>query len=178
MDRVGGGSPVRWQELQKGINSMHKIRSCAIGALISVAVIVCGCVTKTRSVELAGMYLSEAGTLAIGSVDVMASPTGEASVFVKYDEDNAWLAPSMKLHDIKIMLTGTNSCEHADALVKSICDAFVASSDKVAKKSESDGLSVVEKIFGKKDAEKSDEDCKDCTPAEQECEGGVCTPEG
>lgn len=85
-----------------------------------------GCSTKTRSIELAGMYANESGTLAIGSVDVMAAPTGEESAFIKYDEDNAWLSPSMKLHDIKIMLTGTNSTAKAELLVKHICDAFVA----------------------------------------------------
>ena len=87
---------------------------------------VSGCVTKTRSIELAGMYASEAGTLAIGSVDIVAAPQGEETATIKYAEDTAWLSPSTKTHEIKIMLTGTNSVEKSEKIVESICNAFVA----------------------------------------------------
>lgn len=86
----------------------------------------CGCATKTRSVDLAGMYASESGTLAIGSIEVMAAPEGEESATIKYSEDTAWLSPSTKTHDIKIMLTGTNSVSSATGIVKEICKAFTA----------------------------------------------------
>lgn len=89
---------------------------------------ICACATKTRNVELDGMYLSEAGTLAIGSVDVMASPVGEETATVKYNEDTAWLSPSTKLHEIKIMLTGTNSVGEVKHIVRDICKAFSAAS--------------------------------------------------
>lgn len=86
----------------------------------------CGCATKTRNAELDGMYLSETGTLAIGSIDISAAPQGEESASIKYSEDNAWLSPSMKLHEIKIYITGTNSTQNVGEVVKSICTAFVA----------------------------------------------------
>lgn len=85
-----------------------------------------GCTTdKTRSVEAKGCFVSNSGQCAIGSVDVVASPDGAESAVIKYEEDNAWLQPSMKLHGIKIHLTGTNSVSKADGIVKSICEALV-----------------------------------------------------
>lgn len=93
----------------------------------TVMVVLAGCATKTRSVQVDGMFTEAgAGLLALGSVDVMAAPVGEETAFVRYEEDNAWLTPSMKLHKIEIMQTGTNSVENMTAIVKSICDAFVA----------------------------------------------------
>lgn len=95
--------------------------------VLAVSVCLSGCATKTRSVDLDGMYVSEAGTLAIGSVEVMAAPQGEESVSIRYAEDTAWLSPSTKTHAIKIMLTGTNSVASAKGIVADICAAFTAS---------------------------------------------------
>lgn len=94
------------------------------GALALIAL--CGCATKTRSVDMDGMYASDAGTLAIGSIEVMAAPVGEETATIKYEEDTAWLSPSTKTHEIKIMLTGTNSVGSAKSIVKDICVAFTA----------------------------------------------------
>lgn len=116
----------------KIIKDIAKVIGIIIG-IFTAMVVLAGCATKTRNVELAGMYASESGTLAIGSVEVMSAPHGEESAFIKYDEDTAWLSPSTKTHDIKIMLTGTNSTEQASALVKHICEAFVAVKPSVAK---------------------------------------------
>ena len=95
---------------------------------IALAVTVCltGCATKTRSVDLDGMYVSEAGTLAIGSVEVMAAPQGEESASIRYAEDTAWLSPTTKTHAITIMLTGTHSVASAKGIVADICSAFTA----------------------------------------------------
>lgn len=92
------------------------------GALAIMAL--CGCATKTRNIELDGMYVSEAGTLAIGSLDVMAAPMGEESAMIRYEEDTSWLSPSTKTHEIKIMLTGTNAVSCATGIVENICKAF------------------------------------------------------
>ena len=98
----------------------------------SVAAVVCGCATKTRNVELDGMFTqADAGMLAIGSVDVMGTPVGEESAIIKYSEDNAWLQPSMKLHSIRILLTGTNSTANVTSVVESICGAFIEKSCEV-----------------------------------------------
>lgn len=99
----------------------------------------CGCATKTRNAELDGMYLSETGTLAIGSIDISAAPQGEESASIKYSEDNAWLSPSMKLHEIKIYITGTNSTQNVGEVVKSICTAFVAAKESKFEASTSAG---------------------------------------
>ena len=86
-----------------------------------------GCATKTRNVEIDGMFTqAEAGMLAIGSVDVMAAPVGEESAIIKYDEDTAWLSPSTKTHAIKIQLTGTNSTACVTSIVESVCRAFAS----------------------------------------------------
>lgn len=95
-----------------------------LGAFV-IGAIFCGCSTKTRNVEVDGMFASDTGTLAIGSVDVIAAPVGEESATIRYDEDNAWLSPSMKLHAIRILLTGTNSVAAVTGIVESICRAFV-----------------------------------------------------
>ena len=103
---------------------MRKIMMAAVAALALT-----GCATKTRSVDLDGMYVSEAGTLAIGSVEVIAAPKGEESASIRYDEDTAWLSPTTKTHAIKIMLTGTNSVMSAKRIVSDICTAFVSASE-------------------------------------------------
>lgn len=96
---------------------------------IVFAVALAGCSTKTRSLELKGMYASEAGTVAIGSVEVMSAPEGEESASLQYSEDTAWLSPSTKTHKIKVMLTGTNSVEQLGGIVSSICGAFAKKSE-------------------------------------------------
>lgn len=97
--------------------------------LITIAILaaaVAGCATKTRTIDLMGMYASEAGTLAIGKISVQAIPEGIEAALIRYSEDNAWLAPSMKLHEIGITLTGTNAVASAEGIVSSICAAFQA----------------------------------------------------
>ena len=91
---------------------------------LAVMVLLSGCATKTRSIDLDGMYASEAGTLAIGSIEVMAAPVGEETATIRYEEDTAWLSPHTKTHEIKILLTGTNSVQSASSIVKHICQAF------------------------------------------------------
>ena len=85
-----------------------------------------GCATKTRNIVLDGLYVNEAGTLAIGSADVMSAPIGEETVAIRYKENTAWLSPSTKTHEIKIMLTGTNSVSSATGIVEHICNALSA----------------------------------------------------
>ncbi len=101
--------------------------SMAVGFACACALILlCGCATKTRNVEIEGMFTqAESATLAIGKVDVMATPQGEESAIIKYDEDTALLSPSTKTHEIKIQLTGTNCVDKVDAIIEHICRAFV-----------------------------------------------------
>ncbi len=112
-------------------DGLHK----ALAALLFAAVIMAvatGCATKARTLDMMGMWASESGQLAIGSIEVQAIPEGVDSSLIKYSEDNAWLSPTMKLHEISITLTGSNSVHHAEKIVDSICDAFVAAAPKIA----------------------------------------------
>jgi hypothetical protein len=95
-------------------------------ALTAAIMVLCGCSTKTRSIELDGLYMNKTGTLAIGSADVMTAPIGEETATIRYEEDTAWLSPNIKTHEIKIMLTGTNAVSSATGIVESICKAFTA----------------------------------------------------
>ena len=85
----------------------------------------CG-TTKARAIDGAGMYVAKSGALAIGKVNVVAVPENEDSAIIKYAEDTAFLAPSIKTHSIDIFLTGTNSTENATGIVEAICQAFVS----------------------------------------------------
>lgn len=109
-------------------NSRETLKDVILFAfsLLVMGLVISGCATKTRSLDLDGMYASETGTLAIGSVEVMAAPVGEESASIRYEEDTAWLSPSTKTHDIKILLTGTNAVGSAAGIVKSICQAFTS----------------------------------------------------
>ncbi len=98
------------------------------------AALLAGCATKTRNVDLAGMYASDTGTLAIGSVEVQSAPEGVESAAIRYVEDTAWLSPSTKTHAIKILLTGTNAVQSATGIVESICAAFTATANGAAAK--------------------------------------------
>lgn len=99
------------------------MKTLALATTLAAALLA-GCATKTRNVDLAGMYASDTGTLAIGSVEVQAAPEGVESAAIRYTEDTAWLSPSTKTHAIKILLTGTNAVQSATGIVASICNAF------------------------------------------------------
>lgn len=114
-----------------------------IAALAAVAT---GCATKSRAIDIKGMFLSETGQLAIGYGHVDAIPESTESAVIHYEEDVAMLKPSEKTHDIDIILTGTNAVSSAEGVVKAICEAFVAVAPRVAKSeadaSEPDTLST------------------------------------
>jgi hypothetical protein len=110
----------------------HLASLILFAAGVALLAICTGCATKTRNIDLDGMYVSEAGTLAVGSIEVMASPVGEESAAIRYAEDTAWLSPSTKTHEIKILLTGTNAIAAADGIVSNICAAFTATAPTIA----------------------------------------------
>ena len=104
-----------------------------IAAAALAALAFCGCATKSRSFDAKGMYVSETGQLAVGMVHVDAIPEGADSAVIHYTEDTALLSPSTKIHDVDIILTGTNSVGSADGIVKSICNAFIKVAPTIAK---------------------------------------------
>ena len=101
--------------------------------IVAIAAIVTGCATKSRTVDIKGMFVSESGQLAIGYAHVDAIPEGTESAVIHYKEDVALLSPSKKTHDIDVTLTGTNAVSSADGIVKSICEAFIAVAPSIAK---------------------------------------------
>ena len=97
-------------------------------ALFGMAAMMTGCTSdRVKNVELDGLFLQgDTGTMAIGSIDVMAFPKGEEAAVMKYDQDTPWINPTGRaMNHIKIMLTGTNATDKADVIVKHICKAFV-----------------------------------------------------
>lgn len=99
----------------------------------ALAAIATGCATKSRMIDIKGMFVSESGQLAIGYAHVDAIPEGTESAVVHYKEDVALLRPSVKTHDIDITLTGTNAVGSAESVVSSICQAFVSVAPSIAK---------------------------------------------
>lgn len=93
--------------------------------LLFGAWLLCGCSAKTHHVDLAGCYATQAGTLAIGSIEVQSAPDGAESAMVSYEDSKAWFS-DIKEHRIRILLTGTNSVTAADGIVSNICAAFIA----------------------------------------------------
>lgn len=101
------------------------MRQVTIATIIAISLL-SGCGTaRTRNTDLAGMYASEAGAVAIGKIEVQSAPEGVESASIRYAEDTAWLSPSTKTHSIKILLTGTNAVGSAKGMVADICRAFV-----------------------------------------------------
>ena len=102
------------------------MRIITIMSAAAAALALAGCATKTRNVEMDGMFVqADSATMAIGSIDVMAAPVGEESAIIKYGEDTAWLHPETKTHFIRVQLTGTNCVEKVDSIVDHICKAFI-----------------------------------------------------
>lgn len=118
---------------------MNKI--LCINIVLSVIAAVCcalflaGCASapKAKAADVKGMYANAATeTLAIGSARITILPEAIESFMARYSEDTAWLSPSTKTHELEIFMTGTNATQKADAVVKSICEAFAASKSSAA----------------------------------------------
>ena len=93
---------------------------------LSLAAMAAGCKSKTRTVDVGGMFTqAELGMLAIGAVEVMSSPEGEESALMRYVEDCAWMNSSMMLRNLSIQLTGTNSVAMAEKIASEMCRALI-----------------------------------------------------
>lgn len=128
--RVFGVS--HWQCDNTGMDEAAIV--AAVAVVVMLAVLCCGCATKSAFVEGSGMYANaKTGIVGIGTMDIEAIPESVESAYIKYDEDTAWLSPSTKTHSVKVVLTGTNSTAKVEGVVKSICDAFKAAKETDAK---------------------------------------------
>ena len=121
--------------------------------IAALAAILAGCQTpkKMRDIELKGMYVNGySETLAIGAGRLTSIPGDKEALAAHYEEDTAWLHPSIKTHKIDIFLVGTNSVASASEIIASICRTYgevapqVAASDaEVAKTGSATPLDVV-----------------------------------
>ena len=101
---------------------MKAIQETLAAALM--AIILVGCATKTANVELDGVFAQlDSQILAVGSVDVMATPQGEEAATLKFAKSYKYFQ-SQPDYDIKVQMTGTNSVAQVPDVVKSICTAF------------------------------------------------------
>lgn len=152
-----------------------------IAALAAVAT---GCATKSRSIDIKGMFVSESGQLAIGYGHVDAVPETTESAIIHYEEDVALLSPATKTHDIDIILTGTNSVGSAEGVVKAICEAFVAVAPSLAKSeadaSEKGATSTTDLAKANReaaaDSAQKAEECADGSCTTGACTDGNCSP--
>lgn len=150
--------------------------------IAALAAVASGCATKSRAIDIKGMFLSETGQLAIGYGHVDAIPESTESAVIHYEEDVAMLKPSEKTHDIDIILTGTNAVSSAEGVVKAICEAFVAVAPRVAK-SEADEKGATSTIDlakanreAKAAASQKAEECADGSCTTGACTDGNCSP--
>ena len=90
-----------------------------------------GCATKSRHLDISGAYLNQAGTVAIGSIEVQSAPEGVESAMVSYEDSAAWFSDA-KEHRIRILLTGTNAVCSATSIVSNICAAFTATAPSLS----------------------------------------------
>ena len=169
---------------------MHKPLNLATLIILTVALCTTGCVTKSRSFDAKGMYVSETGQLAVGYIHVDAIPEGTESAVVHYEEDTALLSPSTKTHAIDIILTGTNSVGSAGTIVSSICKAFVSVAPSVAKasanatspldlaKANADNATAAKlaKTEAKQAAESAKPSSGEPLQGDADCANGACDP--
>lgn len=112
--------------------------------IVIAAALLGGCAgpQKMRDVELKGMYVNGySEVLAIGSGKLTSIPGDREALAAHYEEDTAWLRPSIKTHKVDVFLVGSNSVVNADGIISAICKAFtevapgVAAADAEAAKS-------------------------------------------
>ena len=95
----------------------------------------CGTPPKMRDVELKGMYVNGySETLAIGSGRLTSIPGEREALAAHYEEDTAWLHPSIKTHKIDIFMVGSNSTQNAAQILGDICKAFAEVAPGLAEK--------------------------------------------
>lgn len=111
------------------------MRLAFVAALIAAAYFLFGCATqkKVRDIELKGMYVNGySEVLALGWGRLTSIPGDKEALAAHYEEDTAWLQPSIKTHKIDIFMVGTNSSQNATQVIESICKAFAEVAPQVA----------------------------------------------
>lgn len=101
---------------------MKKLIILTLGVLA-----ICGCATqeKTRSLDMKGVYVSDSGKIAFGSVKIQSAKAGAEAAMISYTESVPILCDE-KERNVHVTLSGTNSCQNAAKIVRDICNAFTA----------------------------------------------------
>lgn len=101
---------------------MKKLIILTLGVLA-----ICGCATqeKTRSLDMKGVYVSDSGKIAFGSVKIQSAKAGAEAAMISYTESVPMFCDE-KERNVHVTLSGTNSCQNAAKIVRDICSAFTA----------------------------------------------------
>jgi hypothetical protein len=101
---------------------MKKLIILTLGVLA-----ICGCATKdkTRSIDLEGVYVSDTGKIAFGSMKIQSAQEGAEAAMVSYTESMPIFSDE-KERNVHITLSGTNTCRNVAAIVRDVCSAFTA----------------------------------------------------
>jgi len=94
----------------------------------AAAAVLVGCASdRAKNCDVDGMYVNGGtGSMALGSIELTATPTGGESFVLKVDQDTPWVNPTgEKMNHARCMMTGSNTCSHVEKVVEHLCKIFV-----------------------------------------------------
>ena len=104
---------------------MKKLMMVCAVLCMAFAMTGCGTPPKVVDAEAKGMYVNGyTETLALGSGSLTTVPSDREAFAGHYEEDTAWLAPSVKTHKFDLFIVGSNATSQASSIVKNICMAY------------------------------------------------------
>ena len=101
---------------------MSKLIILTLGVL---AISGCATANKTRSLDMKGVYVSDSGKVAFGSIKIQSAQEGAEAAMVSYTESMPIFSDE-KERNVHITLSGTNTCRNVAAIVRDVCSAFTA----------------------------------------------------
>ncbi len=146
---------------------MNKLMT--VVAVFCMAIAMTGCFhPAVVDGEAKGMYVNAATeTLAIGEGSVTTIPADREAFAGHYEEDTAWLAPSVKTHKFDLFIVGSNATSQASSIVKDICMAYGTVAPTLSSNETSNAGITVFDLFKAKKAESLAKIWNKLTPAAQ-----------
>jgi hypothetical protein len=91
------------------------------------ALAISGCATadKTRSIDMKGVYISDSGKIAFGSVKTQSAQEGAEAAMISYTETMPVFSDD-KERNVHITLSGANTCITVAEIVRDVCSAITA----------------------------------------------------
>ena len=138
-------------------------------AVLCMAFAMTGCGTpNVVDAEAKGMYVNGyTETLALGSGSLTTVPADREAFAGHYEEDTAWLAPSVKTHKFDLFIVGSNATSQASSIVKNICMAYGTVAPTLSSNETSNAGITVFDLFKAKKAESLAKIWNKLTPAAQ-----------